>query len=119
MSGYLFLRTASCSVVFQPFMKKSFRYVGWEDGDVDIAFFEQVFHHLLLGVALILLERPHVVSRAEVLVVVVETLDPALGIAVLLVGWTAVPEVHVAVDDEDLLSIRGAIHSGPSLSSGV
>src|SRR6266511_4791376 len=77
LSGYLFLRTASCSVVFQPFMKKSFRYVGWEDGDVDIAFFEQVFHHLLLGVALILLERPHVVSRAEVLVVVVETLDPS------------------------------------------
>jgi hypothetical protein len=70
-----------------------------QDRQVVVPDLEQVVDHLLLGVALELGERPLVLLRREVRVVVVEALDEAFAVPVDLVRRAAVPEVGVAVDD--------------------
>jgi hypothetical protein len=72
---------------------------------IDVPDLEEVVHQVLLGVLReLLLERPEVLLRAQVAVVVVEALDEALAEPVAVLG-PRVPEGDVRVDDEVLLAV--------------
>src|SRR5579884_209527 len=77
-----------------------------EDRDVDIPLLEEVTNHALFGVLAVLLQRPDVLRRAQVPMVVVETVDPALSVLrIPPVRGAGVPEVYVPVDDEDVFAV--------------
>src|SRR5215831_5284690 len=83
-----------------------------ENGHVDVTAAEQIVDHHLLAVATELVERPYRLRRAEAAVIGVETLGPALSVFVAPVLWIGVPQMGVAIDDEDVLSIM-IVHKGP------
>ncbi len=69
------------------------------------AVLEQVAHEAfgtVIGVGVVV---PDLLFRTEIAVVVVETIDELLAVDVALIGFTAVPEMDVCVDDEVLVAI--------------
>jgi hypothetical protein len=74
---------------------------------------EQVVDQVFLAVLAELLQRPEVLLRAEVAVVVVEAVGEAGAVTVLLVLGRAVPEVDVGVDDEVVLAVFLVLGGAP------
>src|SRR5215469_1820919 len=89
-----------------------------EDRHVVRAVQEEVTIHGLGVVFVELVPLPHLVFRAERCVVAVETGNELLAVHVALVLAAAVPQMHMAVYDEDFLSIFRLIHSLGSLDVG-
>src|SRR5262249_40575795 len=83
-----------------------------ENGHVDVTGAEQIVDHHLRAVATEFVERPYRLGWAETAVIGIETLGPALSVFVAPVLWIGVPQMGVAVDDEDVLSIM-LVHKGP------
>src|ERR687890_805360 len=75
-----------------------------EDRNVYVARFEEVVHHVLFGVLVVLLLRPDPFLGAQVLVVVVEAIDESLAVLVAVLG-AGIPEVDVPIHHEILLAV--------------
>ena len=67
LSGYFSAKTASWAVVLKPLGKKSSQIGRLEDRNVHVADLEEVVHHVLFGVLLVLLLRPELFLGAQVL----------------------------------------------------
>src|SRR5207237_4958876 len=86
-----------------------------EDADVDVAVLEDVLDEVVLRVLLELLDRPVRLlgTKAHIRV---KAFDPALRVLLLAahqVRRARVPEVEMAVDDEETVTVVG-VHGGPS-----
>src|SRR6516164_1466543 len=86
-----------------------------EDGHVDVAGAEQIVDEHLFTVSAKLVERPHLLRRAEAAVKSVKAFDPALPILVFPILWVGVPEMHVAVDYKDVMPVMIVHVSLPGL----
>src|SRR5664279_6161138 len=78
-----------------------------KDRHIDVSVLENILQQILLEVLLEVLDRPVRLRRTQSLIGV-ETLDPALCVVLAAlhpVFRTGVPVVHVAIDDEILLSV--------------
>src|SRR6516225_10023623 len=76
-----------------------------EDRHVDIAGAEQVVDQHLFAIAAKFVERPHLLGRAQAAVKGVKAFDPALPVLVFPILGVGVPEMHVAIDDKDVVSV--------------
>src|SRR5215813_13496829 len=84
-----------------------------EDSHVDVPVDEDILHH---SFGAVLLEHggvPDVLSRTQVPVVVVETPDEPGSVLVELILRAGIPQVHVPVDDEQLLAPISLEHGVP------
>src|SRR5215216_990097 len=75
-----------------------------EDRNVHVARLEEVVHHVLFGVLVVLLLRPDPFLGAQVLVVVVEAVDESLPVLVAVLG-AGIPVVDVPIHHEILLAV--------------
>src|SRR5918993_1038041 len=75
-----------------------------EDRNVNVARLEEIVHHILFRVLVVLLLRPDPLLWAQVLVVVVEAVDEPLAVLVAVLG-AGIPVMDVPVYHEILLSI--------------
>src|SRR5215472_9904325 len=76
-----------------------------QDRHVDIAGAEQVVDQYLFAIAAKFVERPDLLGRAQAAVKSVKAFDPTLAVLVFPVLWVGVPEMHVTVDNEDVVPI--------------
>jgi hypothetical protein len=67
------------------------------DGHLDVAASEQIVGQCFFIISTKLLERPHLLCRAEAGVKRVKAFDPALPVFVFPVLGIGVPEMHMAV----------------------
>src|SRR5262249_9552851 len=84
-----------------------------EDSHVDVPVDEDILHHPLGAVLLEQGAVPDVLCWAQVPVVVVETADEPCPVLVELVLRAGIPQVHVPVDDEQLLAPISLEHGVP------
>src|ERR1700730_7712816 len=76
-----------------------------EDRHVDVAGAEQVVDQHLFAISAKLFEGPHLLRRAEAAVKGVKAFDPALPVFVFPILGVGVPEMHVAIDDKDVVPV--------------
>ncbi len=81
---------------------------GGEDADVHVAVHEDVLGESVRAIVTVALKGPHVLRRAEGYGVVVEAPDPAIGRLPVL--GTGIPQVDVAMDYDELLTVGGSVH---------
>src|SRR5215831_16439370 len=86
-----------------------------QDRHVDIAGAEKVVDQYLFAIAAKFVERPDLLGRAQAAVKGVKAFDPALSVLVFPILGVGVPEMHVTVDNKDVLSIMLVHVSLPSL----
>src|SRR5215216_2175215 len=75
-----------------------------EDRNVHVARLEEVVHHVLFRVLVVLLLRPDPFFGAQVLVVVVEAVDESLAVLVAVLG-AGIPVVDMPIHHEILLAV--------------
>src|SRR5262249_12351041 len=113
--GMLLLETAVLLGGVEPVLVEVLQVGGLKDAHVDISVDEDILHH---PVSAVLLEQrliPHIVGRAKVPMVVVEAADEPGAVLVGLVVGAGIPQVHMPVDDEDLLASARLEHGVASL----
>src|SRR5690348_6652663 len=74
-----------------------------ENRHIGIAFLENIFDEVLFRIPFKFCFGPDIRVRAQMMIVV-KTVDKLLAVNILLVSWTAVPQMGMSINDEDLFA---------------
>ena len=86
-----------------------------EDRQVRVPLPEDIFLEISVCILLILLERPDVLLRTQ-LMVVIEAIDKLFPVNILLVLFTPIPKMNMGIDNKNLFSGFGGEHIGSLIS---
>ena len=92
---------------------------GLEDRVIGGTVDEEILHQTVRAVVAVGVVVPHLLLGTQVAVIVVEAVDELFAVNVALIGFTAVPQVDVGVDDEVFLAILLVHLLTRSLRSGL